>query len=113
MKPLLALMPFLLALPAAGQPVLSLSLPGDVQVTAVDHACSDGIARRVSYVTTGRDSLAIFESVEGPSIFVQVLAASGARYVAATQEWWVKGREAMLRDATTGDGAAITCQAQG
>ncbi|MFC0200911.1 MliC family protein [Paracoccus rhizosphaerae] len=113
MKAFLALMPFLLALPAVGQPILSLPLPGDAQVMAVNHSCSDGIARRVSYVTTGRNSLAIFEGVEGPSIFVQVVAASGARYVAAMQEWWVKGGEATLRDATKGEGATITCQAQG
>lgn len=101
------------ALPASSQPMLSLPLAGDARVLSVSHDCSDGVARQVSYVTSGSDSLAVFGRAEAPTIFVQVVAASGARYVAGTQEWWVKGDQAALRDLTIEDAGPVTCRARG
>lgn len=103
----------LLALPgpAQAQPLISLPLAPDATVTAVPHQCEDGRQAAVTYVTSGQDVLALIAFDDDPArIFVNVIAASGARYVAGALEWWVKGDQATLTDAMS-DADPVTCRA--
>ena len=45
-------------------------------------------------------------------IFVNVISASGARYVSGARTWWVKGDDAILTDDMS-DAEPVTCAAQG
>lgn len=95
----------LMAAPATAQPMLSWPLGPDTQITQADHDCADGSRVGVTYLTAGDDALALIQGLEGPSVLVNVVSASGARYVAGLTEWWVKGNEVTL---TQGD-SATTC----
>lgn len=96
---------------AAAQPLLSLPLTSDATLTSTAYACDDGRRPTVTYVTFGSDALALIDGADGPTVFVNVVSGSGARYVAGRSEWWVKGDQATLSDSPSGD-AQVTCTAQ-
>ena len=51
-------------------------------------------------------------SVDGQDVvFVNVVSASGAKYVSGVHEWWNKGADASLHNVTEGPDAApvLTC----
>ena len=100
-----------LAAPAMAQPMLSLPLDADAKMTSLMHDCDDGRQVAVTYVTSGDDALALVTLDDGPRIFVNVIAASGARYVAGALEWWAKGDQATLTDAMS-DADPVTCTAR-
>lgn len=95
----------LMTAPATAQPMLSWPLGPDTRITQAEHDCADGSRVGVTYLTAGDDALALIQGLEGPSVLVNVVSASGARYVAGLTEWWVKGDEVTL---TQGE-SATTC----
>ena len=109
MKPfLLAAAISVAALPAGAVETsmqLVLELEGNAQRDVMTYQC-EGIDEPmvVEYVNAHPIFLAIVP-VEGESlIFVNVIAASGARYVSGQYEWWTKGNEAFFTDAMDADG---------
>lgn len=83
----------------------------DAQLTASTYACGEAPSIEVRYVLSGAESLALVP-VEGEQrIFVQVVSASGARYVSGQYEWWVKGDDGMLTDLIAED-RLMTCEAE-
>lgn len=98
----------LLGAPAAAQPMLSLPLASDANLSSAVYACDDGRQVAVTYVNSGLDALAVITLEDAPQVFVNVIAASGARYVAGTHEWWSKGDQATLTDAMS-DADPATC----
>lgn len=104
----------LIALPLSADPMLSIPLPltGESSVIPVEYSCGEGEALQVKYVNAGENRLAILP-IEGASrIFVNVISASGARYVAGKYEWWSKGDRASFTDLTE-DGSRQECQSAG
>lgn len=110
MRPALALI-LLAATPAMAQPMLSWPLGPDLQATSVTMTCDDGRTIPVTYLNGARDSLALLDMPDGPTIFAGVVSASGARYAAGAREWWVKGDSATLSDSMT-EGDPATCTVQ-
>ncbi|MFN3278768.1 MAG: MliC family protein [Paracoccus hibiscisoli] len=112
MRPALALiLPLLTAMPATAQPLLSWPLGPDMQAITATMACDNGSTLSVTYLNGPRDSLALLDLSDGPTIFAGVIAASGARYAAGAREWWVKGDSATLTDSMAEDDP-ITCTIQ-
>lgn len=115
MKTLLAAAFFgIIALPALAVETsmqLVLTLEGNAQRDVVTYQC-DGIDEplTVEYVNAHPIFLAIVP-IEGESlIFVNVIAASGARYASGQYIWWSRGNEAQLQDETAGEDAEpISC----
>lgn len=88
---------------------LSVSLGDDGAVRSASYKCSDGTDLVVRYVDAGPNALALIPLKGDVVVFVGVIAASGARYVAGASEWWVKGTEARLGDDRNGGPDAIAC----
>ena len=85
--------------------VLSVALPlgpmDDVQTET--YACGDGEVLSVQYINAGANSLAIVPIDGEDRIFVNVLSASGARYVSGADVWWSKGDTAILENTLEDD----------
>lgn len=84
----------------------------DAALTTVTYECGDAKPFDVLYATSGDDVLAVVPVDGDARIFVNVVAASGSRYVAGQYEWWVKGENATLGDliADTSRQCAISSQ---
>ncbi|WP_244813874.1 MliC family protein [Caballeronia sp. Lep1P3] len=105
MKKLLALpvsaMAAAAALPLSTAVAMPLTVPqvqtASTQTTRYD--CKDGKTVSVQYTNTrNRQSFAAL-TVDGRKLlFVNVIAGSGARYVADQYTWWTKGPDANLYD---------------
>lgn len=67
-----------------------------VTVTSAVYQCDDGRSLPVEYLNTDNNMLAIVPVQDQDTIFVNVVSASGARYVAGRHEWWSKGDQATL-----------------
>ncbi|MDP0928499.1 MliC family protein [Paracoccus onubensis] len=95
------------ALPANAEAVLSIPLPltEESSVIPTDYDCPDSGKVSVSYINAGENSLAILSIDEIERVFVNVISASGARYVAGQYEWWSKGDIATFTDLTKEDSA--------
>ena len=111
----LALAPLLLvASPALAAVDLNvgINLSGDVQIVTAIYGCGDGAPElTVKYINAAPNFFAIIP-IEGQDVvFVNVISASGAKYVAAEYEWWNKGADATLHNVTEGLDAApvLTC----
>lgn len=113
MKTYLGLALSLAALPASGNPILSIPLPltEESSIVPVEYSCTDGETLQVSYVNAGENRLAILPVDGVERVFVNVVSGSGARYVAGEYEWWSKGDNASLTD-QLGDGDTQECKAQ-
>jgi len=104
----------LLALPAMAVETsmqLVLKLEGNAQRDIATYQCEgleDDVV--VEYINAHPVFLAILP-VEGESlVFVNVISASGARYVSGQYVWWSQGNEAQLIDEQAGEDAApIPC----
>lgn len=84
---------------------LVLELEGNAQRDVATYTC-EGIEEPmvVEYINAHPIFLAIVP-VEGENlIFVNVIAASGARYVSGQYEWWSRGNEAQFTDAMDVEG---------
>jgi membrane-bound inhibitor of C-type lysozyme len=70
----------------------------------VDYSCDGGKSLRVIYVNTmNGQSFATLHVGPTPLVFVNVIAASGAKYVAQQYTWWTKGERGDLYDAQRGE----------
>jgi membrane-bound inhibitor of C-type lysozyme len=109
---------FALAL-AATSPALAavdlnvgINLTGDVQIVTTVYGCGESTEPlTVKYINAAPNFFAIIP-IEGEDVvFVNVISASGAKYVAAEYEWWNKGADATLHNVTEGLDAApvLTC----
>ncbi|MFD2238399.1 MliC family protein [Aureimonas populi] len=94
---------------ATGALALDLDLPGEAQRETIGYACSDEVRRTAEYINIGDNSLALLNPGDGARLFVNVVAASGAKYVSGSSVWWTKGAEATLEDETAGT-QAVTCR---
>lgn len=104
---------FALVAPQAGATEfsLNLSLSGDVQTITANYDCGTETPLTVTYLNAAPNFLALIP-VDGEEIvFVNTLAASGAKYEAGKYVWWNKGADATLTDLTEGLDAAplLTC----
>jgi membrane-bound inhibitor of C-type lysozyme len=87
-----------------------LELTGNAERVVHSYEC-DGMAPfEVEYVNAAPVFLA-FVPVDGEKlVFVNVVAASGARYASGVYEWWTRGSEATLADVTSPEGTApLSC----
>ncbi|WP_438395909.1 MliC family protein [Caballeronia sp. DA-9] len=71
------------------------------------YKCSGGKALTVQYMNTKNKQSFALLTVDGRKmLFVNVLAASGAKYVGDHYTWWTKGPEGTLTDETADPKAA-------
>ena len=115
MRRLIALAPLLFAASSALAAVdlnVGINLTGDVQIVTTVYGCGEGSEPlTVKYINAAPNFFAIIP-IEGEDIvFVNVISASGAKYVAGEYEWWNKGADATLHNVTEGLDAApvLTC----
>ena len=83
---------------ALAQTTLSLPLDG-ATLNEVTYLCDRGAMVEVDYLNAEANSLALLPIDGQQRIFVNVISASGARYVSGEYEWWSKGRSATLTNA--------------
>lgn len=81
---------------------VTLSIPLDLgstgSVDAQSYSCDEGKQFAVRYVNTDANTLAIVPIDGEDRIFVNVVSASGARYVSGAHVWWTKGDTATLEN---------------
>ena len=87
-----------------------LALTGDAQTHTIRYEC-DGVAEpfAVQYINAAPNFLAIVPAGGSQLVFANVVAASGARYVAGQYEWWTKGSDATFADLQQPDAEPVTC----
>lgn len=109
-----ALIALSLSAPAlAAEPAMQVVIPleGNAQQDVKTYHC-EGIEEplTVQYVNADPTFLA-FVPIEGKKLlFVNVIAASGARYASGQYVWWTKGATADLYDETKGqDAKPVSC----
>lgn len=82
---------------------------GEIQTQArhtFRYTCSSGRTFKVSYLSAANgQSFAVLPVNGRAMLFVNTLAASGAKYQADRYTWWTKGPRADLYDATAGENA--------
>lgn len=86
-----------------------LSLTGDFQRTRVEYHCEGLEPFTVDFVNASPNFLAIVPIGPQKLVFVNVLSASGAKYVSGQFEFWTKGSEATLTDLQVTDGGTLAC----
>jgi membrane-bound inhibitor of C-type lysozyme len=89
---------------------VAIALSGDAERRAVRYEC-EGIPDPVvvQYVNANPNFLALVPVGGHTIVFVNVAAASGARYVAGAYEWWTKGSDATFADTLQADLASVAC----
>lgn len=97
-------------MPVSAGPVLSIPLPltEESNVIPAEYECPDSGKILVSYINAGENSLAIISADDMDRVFVNVISASGTRYVSGEYEWWSKGDKATFINLTV-DGSAQEC----
>lgn len=102
-----AVMATFAVMPVSAEPVLSIPLPlnEESNVIPAEYSCPDSGKVSVSYINAGENSLAIVTINDIERVFVNVLSASGARYVSGEYEWWSKGENATFTNLTIDDSA--------
>ncbi|WP_415183203.1 MliC family protein [Phaeovulum sp.] len=110
---LLAFASLVIAGTAAADVALSipLDLGHDGNVEAQSYSCGEGEQFAVQYVNTDANTLAIVPVGGQDRIFVNVVSASGARYVSGAHVWWTKGDKATLEN-TLEEVGIKECQAR-
>ena len=99
------------AIAAVGLDV-GITLTGDVQIQTIVYGCGEALPElTVKYVNAVPNFLAIIPIEGVDHVFVNVISASGAKYVSGEFEWWNKGSDATLHNVTEGLDAApvLTC----
>ena len=99
------------AIAAVGLDV-GITLTGDVQIQTIVYGCGEALPElTVKYVNAVPNFLAIIPIEGVDHLFVNVISASGAKYVSGEFEWWNKGSDATLHNVTEGLDAApvLTC----
>ncbi len=93
---------------------LSLALEVDESdsVITIAYDCGGDDTLSVTYVNAGANALAIMHvEQDNDRVFVNVISASGARYVSGPYVWWTKGDKATLEN-TLEEANVKECQAQ-
>ena len=85
-----------------------LSLAGDFQRTTHQYQCEGLEPFSVEFINAEPNFLAIVPVGPRRMVFVNVISASGAKYVAGQFEFWTKGSEATLTDLQA-DPQSVTC----
>ena len=85
---------------------LDLTLRGDAEIKTVNYACENQDPVSVEYINAAPNFLAVMQLAGQTVVLVNVITASGAKYVSGTYEWWNKGNTATLHDVTEGLDAA-------
>lgn len=85
---------------------LGLTLAGDAEIKTVAYTCEGHDPITVQYVNAAPNFLAVLPIEGRQTVFVNVLTASGAKYVSGQYEWWNKGTDVTLHDVTEGLDAA-------
>ncbi|WP_254692781.1 META domain-containing protein [Shinella daejeonensis] len=92
-------------------------LPGPEQAVSrstVVYQCGDDQRISAEYINVDEASLAVLTIAEETVITVNVVSASGARYVGGRYEWWTKGDEATLDDLMKEENApVVSCRKTG
>ncbi|WBU62612.1 MliC family protein [Paracoccus aerodenitrificans] len=70
----------------------------DMTMGTLEYECGEEQPFDVHYLTSETDVLALVPVDGIHRIFVNVVSASGARYVSGQYEWWTKGENATLTD---------------
>lgn len=98
---------------ASAQTTLSipLKLGAMDSVMSQTYTCGDAEAFDVQYVTSGENALAIMPIDGEARIFVNVVSASGAKYVSGADVWWTKGDTATRENELT-QGSLQECTLQ-
>ncbi|WP_418595689.1 MliC family protein [Ponticoccus sp. (in: a-proteobacteria)] len=82
----------------------------DMTMHTQGYTCDAAQPFDVQYLTSDSDALALVPVDGVRRIFVNVVSASGARYVSGQYEWWTKGETATLGDVMQDD-ALLHCTA--
>ena len=77
---------------------IPLALGATDSVLSQTYTCADGASIAVQYVNAGANRLALLPIDGAERIFVNVVSASGARYVSGEYVWWSKGDGATLEN---------------
>ena len=105
----------LLATASAATAQTTLSIPLKIgaadSVLSQTYACGDAEDFAVQYVNSGANALAIMQIDGEERIFVNVVSASGAKYVSGADVWWTKGDTATWENEMKA-GSLQTCTAQ-
>ncbi|RYE07615.1 MAG: hypothetical protein EOP22_17190 [Hyphomicrobiales bacterium] len=90
---------------------VGINLRGDVQIVTTPYGCGAEEPLTVRYINAQPNFFAIIPIEGRDVVFVNVISASGAKYVSGQYEWWNKGTDATLHDVTEGLDAApvLTC----
>lgn len=110
---LMALAMFATTGPASADVTLSVPLMIGTtdSVLSRTYACGDADVFAVQYVTAGANALAILPIDGEERVFVNVVSASGARYVSGAHVWWTKGDAATLENEMK-EGSLQDCRSQ-
>lgn len=90
-----------LLLAGCGPSETKIDIPGNgkTESTVSKYTCSAGNDLTVTYLNNEPNSVAVVEMPDQPKIvMVDVMAASGAKYVGGVYEWWTKGDDGTLRN---------------
>ena len=110
---LLALAMFSSANAVLAEVNLSISLNAGPESSLISetYVCDGDEPLAVQYVNSGANALAILQIDGSVRIFVNVISASGAKYVSGSYTWWTKGDAATLENETASE-SIKNCQAQ-
>lgn len=86
-----------------------LSLTGSFERNIVEYHCEGLEPFTVDFVNASPNFLAIVPIGPQKLVFVNVLSASGAKYVSGQFEFWTKGSEATLTDLQVTEGGTLAC----
>jgi membrane-bound inhibitor of C-type lysozyme len=91
---------------------VGINLSGDAQIVTAVYGCGEGTdLLTVRYVNAQPNFFAIVPIDGEDVVMVNVISASGAKYVSGVWEWWSKGTDGSLHNVTEGLDAApvLTC----
>ncbi|WP_323034491.1 MliC family protein [Pararhodobacter sp.] len=84
----------------------------DAYLNTTTYQCGAKGTVQVHYATSETDSLALVPVDDDTRVFVGVISASGARYVAGQYEWWSTGEGATLKNLMTEE-TVLDCVTEG
>ncbi|MFP7674508.1 MliC family protein [Marivita sp. S0852] len=98
---------------AAADVTLSLGIEIDEtdSIRSVVYDCDTEDRLSVQYINADANSLALLEIDDDTRVFVNVVSASGARYVSGSYVWWSQGDSATLEN-TLSEDRIMQCQTQ-
>jgi membrane-bound inhibitor of C-type lysozyme len=86
-----------------------LSLQGSFERNIVEYQCEGLEPFSVDFINAQPNFLAIVPIGPNKLVFVNVMAASGAKYVAGEYEFWTKGSDATLTDLMADPQTPLAC----